>query len=91
MCTLVATAARMPESFGARLRQRREEQQIALSAIAEQIKIKSSLLEALERDDVSHWPWTSSADPGSARTPPRSASMRMRRCESLSRAIRILR
>ena len=46
----------MPESFGARLRQRRERQQIALSAIAEQTKIKLSLLEGLERDDVSHWP-----------------------------------
>src|SRR6478735_9336053 len=46
----------MPESFGTRLRQRREEQQISLSTIAEQTKIKQSLLEALERDDVSHWP-----------------------------------
>lgn len=46
----------MSQSFGARLRQRREEQHIALSAIAEQTKIKLSLLEALERDDVSHWP-----------------------------------
>src|SRR3954469_11347762 len=46
----------MPDSFGARLRRRREGQQIALSTIAEQTKIKLSLLEALERDDVSHWP-----------------------------------
>ena len=46
----------MRESFGARLRQRREDQQIELSAIAEQTKIKLSLLEALERDDVSRWP-----------------------------------
>lgn len=46
----------MPESFGARLRQRREEQQIALSTIAEQTKIKQSILDALERDDVSQWP-----------------------------------
>jgi hypothetical protein len=46
----------MPESFGARLRQRRERQQIALTAIAEQTKIKVSLLEELERDDVSRWP-----------------------------------
>src|SRR6267378_1210221 len=45
----------MPESFGARLRQRRE-QQHALSTIAEQTKIKLSLLEELERDDVRHWP-----------------------------------
>ena len=46
----------MPESFGDRLRQRRERQQIALAAIAEQTKIKLSLLEGLERNDVSHWP-----------------------------------
>ena len=46
----------MRESFGARLRQRREDQQIELSAIAEQTKIKLSLLEGLERDDVSRWP-----------------------------------
>ena len=46
----------MSESFGARLRQRRERQEIALNTIAEQTKIKLSLLEALERDDVSHWP-----------------------------------
>ncbi len=46
----------MPESFGGRLRQRREERQIALSAIADDTKIKLTLLEGLERDDVSHWP-----------------------------------
>src|ERR1700680_2749016 len=46
----------MSDSFGARLRQRRERQQIALAFIAEQTKIALSLLEALERDDVSHWP-----------------------------------
>jgi len=46
----------MSESFGARLRQRREERQIDLITIAEQTKIKLALLEALERDDVSHWP-----------------------------------
>ena len=46
----------MPESFGARLRQRRERQQIALATIAEQTKIGLALLEALERDDVSRWP-----------------------------------
>jgi transcriptional regulator with XRE-family HTH domain len=46
----------MPDSFGARLRERREQQQVALSTIAEQTKIKVSLLDALERDDVSHWP-----------------------------------
>ncbi len=46
----------MHESFGARLRRHREEQHIALVTIAEQTKIKLSLLEDLERDDVSHWP-----------------------------------
>lgn len=46
----------MPDSFGARLRERREQQQVALSTIAEQTKIKVTLLEALERGDVSHWP-----------------------------------
>jgi transcriptional regulator with XRE-family HTH domain len=46
----------MCESLGARLRQRREEQGIALSTIAGQTKIKQSLLESLERDDVSRWP-----------------------------------
>src|SRR5262245_50130978 len=46
----------MPESFGARLRMRREERQIALTSIADETKIKLALLEGLERDDVSHWP-----------------------------------
>jgi len=38
------------------MREERERQQVALSTIAEQTKIKVSLLEALERDDVSQWP-----------------------------------
>jgi hypothetical protein len=46
----------MDQSFGARLRLQRERQQVALTAIAQQTKIKLSLLEGLERDDVSHWP-----------------------------------
>lgn len=46
----------MAESFGVRLRQQRERQLITLSAIAERTKISLSLLEGLERDDVSHWP-----------------------------------
>jgi transcriptional regulator with XRE-family HTH domain len=46
----------MPETLGARLRLQRERQQISLAAIAEQTKIKASLLEELERDDASHWP-----------------------------------
>lgn len=46
----------MDESFGARLRSQRERQQVALATIADQTKIKLSLLEGLERDDISHWP-----------------------------------
>jgi transcriptional regulator with XRE-family HTH domain len=46
----------MSESFGARLRRRREEQAISVADIAQRTKIKSSLLAALERDDVSQWP-----------------------------------
>jgi len=46
----------MPETFGGRLRERREQRQVSISAIAEQTKISASLLEALERDDVSRWP-----------------------------------
>jgi hypothetical protein len=34
----------------------RERREISLAAISEQTKIKQSLLEALERDDLSHWP-----------------------------------
>ena len=46
----------MTVTLGARLRLHREQRDIALSAIAEETKIKVSLLEALERDDVSPWP-----------------------------------
>jgi transcriptional regulator with XRE-family HTH domain len=46
----------MSPSLGARLRHQREQQGIALASIAEQTKIKPSLLAALERDDVSDWP-----------------------------------
>jgi transcriptional regulator with XRE-family HTH domain len=46
----------MSQTLGARLRHRREQQGIALTTIAEQTKIKASLLAALERDDVSQWP-----------------------------------
>jgi hypothetical protein len=46
----------MNETLGTRLRLQREEQQIPLTTIAEQTKIKLSLLEGLERDDVSRWP-----------------------------------
>lgn len=46
----------MESTFGARLRAQRERQQVPLSAIAEQTKIKLSMLEGLERDDLGHWP-----------------------------------
>ena len=46
----------MNKTFGTRLRLQREDQQIPLATIAEQTKIKLSLLEGLERDDVSRWP-----------------------------------
>ena len=46
----------MHSTLGTRLRLQREEQQIPLATIAEQTKIKLSLLEGLERDDVSRWP-----------------------------------
>ena len=46
----------MDATFGARLRAQRERQQVALTTIAKQTKIRVSLLEELERDDVSRWP-----------------------------------
>ena len=46
----------MSDSFGARLRYERERRQIALRSIAEGTKISVSLLDGLERDDVSRWP-----------------------------------
>ncbi len=46
----------MGEKFGARLRQQRETQRISLDAIAHQTKIKLTLLDAMEHDDVSAWP-----------------------------------
>src|SRR6187455_3336299 len=46
----------MNSTFGARLRQQREERQVALTTISTKTKIKASLLEALESDDVSTWP-----------------------------------
>jgi transcriptional regulator with XRE-family HTH domain len=46
----------MNQSFGARLRQQREKREISLKAISDQTKIKLSLLEGLERDDISQWP-----------------------------------
>lgn len=46
----------MPESFGARLRHHRERRGVSLKTIASQTKIKLSLLEGLEKDDITHWP-----------------------------------
>ena len=43
-------------TFGPRLRQERERRQISLDSIAANTKISQSLLEGLERDDVSKWP-----------------------------------
>jgi hypothetical protein len=38
------------------MRERREERKISLETIADRTKIKASLLDAMERGDVSHWP-----------------------------------
>jgi transcriptional regulator with XRE-family HTH domain len=46
----------MNATFGEKLRAQRERQQISLTTIAEQTKIKLSLLEALEQDDAAKWP-----------------------------------
>src|SRR5215471_8152874 len=43
-------------TFGPRLRQERERRQISVTSIASNTKISRSLLEALERDDVTRWP-----------------------------------
>lgn len=52
----VANLGQVADSFGNRLRQRREERQIDLIAISDRTKIKVALLEGLETDDVSQWP-----------------------------------
>jgi transcriptional regulator with XRE-family HTH domain len=46
----------MVPGFGARLRAERERRKVALRDIAEETKIKASLLEGLEHDDLSFWP-----------------------------------
>jgi transcriptional regulator with XRE-family HTH domain len=46
----------MDQSFGARVRQHRERRGVTVAEIAEQTKIKASLLAGLERDDISQWP-----------------------------------
>jgi transcriptional regulator with XRE-family HTH domain len=46
----------MEMSLGERLRQQREERQVALEDISTKTKIKVALLEGLESDDLSRWP-----------------------------------
>ena len=46
----------MTAGFGERLRREREQRNITLQSIASATKIKVTLFEALERDDVSKWP-----------------------------------
>lgn len=46
----------MNPTFGVRLRTQREKKSVALSDISSKTKIKLSLLEAIERDDLTHWP-----------------------------------
>jgi len=46
----------MDAGFGARLRAHREARQLTLQGIAAQTKIKQSLLQGLECDDLSAWP-----------------------------------
>jgi len=43
-------------AFGSKLRMQREGQGVSLASIAESTKIKLSLLDGLERGDVSQWP-----------------------------------
>ncbi len=47
---------REPASFGARLRQQREERGISLRSIADSTKVSASYFAALERGDCSRWP-----------------------------------
>jgi hypothetical protein len=46
----------MESGFGGRLRLQREQQGVTIRTIADRTKIKISLLEGLERDDLSQWP-----------------------------------
>ena len=46
----------MTTTFGARLRTQREEKGVSLEDISRNTKIKVSLLEALERGDLTYWP-----------------------------------
>ena len=46
----------MTQGLGSRLREHRLHQHVSLQTIAAETKISESLLDALERDDVSRWP-----------------------------------
>jgi transcriptional regulator with XRE-family HTH domain len=46
----------METSFGTRLREQREQRKVSLEDISAKTKIKVSLLEGLEDDDLSRWP-----------------------------------
>jgi transcriptional regulator with XRE-family HTH domain len=52
----VSTTFPTDYSFGPRLRRERERRRITIASIAANTKISASLLEGLERDDVSRWP-----------------------------------
>jgi transcriptional regulator with XRE-family HTH domain len=52
----VTSTGVIDDCFGPRLRRERERRQISLPSIAANTKISLSLLQGLERDDVSRWP-----------------------------------
>ena len=52
----MAVGSRSDSDFGARIRQAREERGISLRQIADTTKISVSVLEALERNDISRLP-----------------------------------
>ena len=56
MAASMAVVNRSESDFGARIRQAREQRGISLRQIAETTKIAVSVLEALERNDVSRLP-----------------------------------
>jgi transcriptional regulator with XRE-family HTH domain len=49
--------AKSTDSFGARLRHERERRKISIASIADSTKILGALLDGLENDDVSRWPF----------------------------------
>ena len=56
MAASMAVGSRSDSDFGARIRQAREERGISLRQIADTTKISVSVLEALERNDISRLP-----------------------------------